>query len=273
MKLMATASADGLVKIWEASRNTLIREIPIPEEIHSVCFANHRGDLLLGTQKDILIIRMQHYLPLRILRDCLDVNFSDDLLETGPLFDSNIDFWEIFLGQVEEDSLNKWHTVIRKHLDDGFNTSDEDDLEEFNTYEGLEIEYNSIVMMQPEGEIARFQKKVSRIARKILEELNEEEFGNHEHIRSLLNTYVHEEVRRRLSNDPFGSFASRRGTKHLTYTKTFSLSAPQGLEVSEPTKMASFHRKWIEDNAPTSAKSNYVRILPLCKLLRNTVAP
>ncbi len=114
MRLMATASSDGLVKIWEASRNTLIREIPIPEEIHSVCFANHRGDLLLGTKKDILIIRMHHYLPLRILRDCLDVDFDDDQVETGPLFDSNIDFWEIFLDNVDADSLKKWHTVIRK---------------------------------------------------------------------------------------------------------------------------------------------------------------
>ena len=47
--LMATADADGLIKIWNAKKE-LIREVKFNEEISSVSFMNVKGDLLVGHQ-------------------------------------------------------------------------------------------------------------------------------------------------------------------------------------------------------------------------------
>ena len=58
--LMATADADGLIKIWNAKKE-LIREIKFNEPISSVTFINVKGDLLVGHQGQLSKIVMESY--------------------------------------------------------------------------------------------------------------------------------------------------------------------------------------------------------------------
>jgi WD40 repeat protein len=58
--LMATADADGLIKIWNA-RKELIREVKFNEPISSVTFMNVKGDLLVGHQGQLSKIAMESY--------------------------------------------------------------------------------------------------------------------------------------------------------------------------------------------------------------------
>ncbi|VDI05018.1 Hypothetical predicted protein, partial [Mytilus galloprovincialis] len=50
--LFATASEDGYIKIWNR-HNQLIREMGFGEPMHGLCFANIRGDILIGFQNHI----------------------------------------------------------------------------------------------------------------------------------------------------------------------------------------------------------------------------
>jgi WD40 repeat protein len=113
VKLAATVALDGIVKIWNLRDNSLLREIPITDNnISHLTFANERGDLLLGNAREILLVRIQDYMPPYFLRDMIECSFEDDLLESGPYFDSELDFWEIFIDKLDEEALASWHTAV-----------------------------------------------------------------------------------------------------------------------------------------------------------------
>lgn len=110
LNISATISKDNLIKIWDMSTNILIREIGISEVASSIGFANPRGDLLIGAQNDIFLLRMEDYLPNRILRGCLDFDFEDDVMDAGLSFNSELDFWKIFKSDEQKmsEALEKY---------------------------------------------------------------------------------------------------------------------------------------------------------------------
>ncbi|KAJ3092885.1 WD repeat-containing protein 87 [Quaeritorhiza haematococci] len=128
LTLFATASKDGTVKLWDGQESTLVREIQFNEIVWSVCFANERGDLLVGMSEQIALVRMQDYLPLLVLKQAFDRGengFQDDVFELPIMFDSNLDFWEIYRVMLEKAGVvvQTWHVNRRSGQDD----SDSDD--------------------------------------------------------------------------------------------------------------------------------------------------
>ena len=90
--LFATSSKDGHVKIWD-SENHLASEINFGESLASVCFANSRGDLLVGFQKHISMIQAWDYLPDAVLKMNRDSPLIMDCIEQTMTFDPSLEFW------------------------------------------------------------------------------------------------------------------------------------------------------------------------------------
>ena len=90
LRLFATTSLDGLVKIWSAS-NQLVAEIDFGESLLSACFSNSRGDLLVGFQRQVCCVSSSHYLP----SSYLSLNhYSSSLIAEKPIpFDPSLQFW------------------------------------------------------------------------------------------------------------------------------------------------------------------------------------
>ncbi|KAI9099874.1 hypothetical protein DFS34DRAFT_511693 [Phlyctochytrium arcticum] len=117
-RIFATSSLDGSVKIWDAAENVLIRELQFAEPIATLCFANPRGDLLISLPDQIVLVKLQDYMPipyLRLLYERGDI--PDDVPEDPTLFDSNLDFWQLYKEEVEEGEI-AWH-VDEKLKNDG----------------------------------------------------------------------------------------------------------------------------------------------------------
>jgi WD40 repeat protein len=92
LSLFATSGKDGYVKVWN-KENHLVSEIEFGESLASVCFANSRGDLLVGFQKHVSLIQARDYLP----EGVIDANYRDtlveDCMEQPMTFDSDLEFW------------------------------------------------------------------------------------------------------------------------------------------------------------------------------------
>ena len=86
MDIFATSSDDWSVKIWNREAK-LIKEICFDESLRGVCFANPRGDLLVGFQSHISIVPLTNYLPLNFLEMLSSMQFPDDVFEDTVSFD------------------------------------------------------------------------------------------------------------------------------------------------------------------------------------------
>ena len=66
IKIFLTAGKDGFIKIW-SNDNQLIREMNFAEPIYASCFANDRGDVLVGYGTHVCSVSVINYLPLENL--------------------------------------------------------------------------------------------------------------------------------------------------------------------------------------------------------------
>ena len=91
LKLFATSSRDGHVKIWN-NGNQLISELEFGDTLGSACFANVKGDLLVGFQNHVCVVRAEDYL-LSDYVDAARVSPFSDVEEKPITFDSELEFW------------------------------------------------------------------------------------------------------------------------------------------------------------------------------------
>ena len=63
------------------------------ESLCGVCFANSRGDILVGFQSHISLVTILNYLPLSYLEILSRMNFDDDPFEDQVQFDDLLKFW------------------------------------------------------------------------------------------------------------------------------------------------------------------------------------
>ena len=101
-------------------------EIQFNETISCFCFANERGDLLVGIKDQISLVRVQDCndsflkfyrfpfqldMPYNFLRCLLTMNFEDDKQEFAIAFDPNLDFWEYHYNEQiqKNNSVSEWH--------------------------------------------------------------------------------------------------------------------------------------------------------------------
>lgn len=90
--LFATSSEDHCVKIWN-SDNQLVREMCFDESLCGVCFANSRGDILVGFQSHISLVTILNYLPLSYLEILSKMHFDNDPFEDHVQFNDLLKFW------------------------------------------------------------------------------------------------------------------------------------------------------------------------------------
>ncbi|XP_053105113.1 WD repeat-containing protein 97 isoform X2 [Hemicordylus capensis] len=62
LKLFASASRDGSVKLWDM-KNQLLRHLKLNTVPESLAFANHQGDLLVGIERHLYLIHHNKFLP------------------------------------------------------------------------------------------------------------------------------------------------------------------------------------------------------------------
>ncbi|KAH9248409.1 hypothetical protein BASA81_013949 [Batrachochytrium salamandrivorans] len=123
--IWASANDDGTVKIWD-SENIIIREIQFGEAISCLCFANNRGDLLVGIADQISIVRVQDYMTYPMLRHIVDRDYVDDITEIPISFDPSLDFWEYrYEHELRENGkVEGWH-VQKEEIQDIRKAEDE----------------------------------------------------------------------------------------------------------------------------------------------------
>ncbi|KAL9984788.1 hypothetical protein ACROYT_G007121 [Oculina patagonica] len=90
--LFATSSEDHCVKIWNTD-NQLVREMCFDESLCGVCFANSRGDILVGFQSHISLVTILNYLPLPYLEMLSKMHFDNDPFEDHVQFNDLLKFW------------------------------------------------------------------------------------------------------------------------------------------------------------------------------------
>ncbi|KAJ3324179.1 WD repeat-containing protein 87, partial [Gonapodya sp. JEL0774] len=91
LNLFATASVDGTVKVW-TRECALVREVQFNEPVSAVEFLNSRGDLVVGLEDGVNIVKCQDYLPRHILLAILKQSHEDDPVEALPVFEPGPDF-------------------------------------------------------------------------------------------------------------------------------------------------------------------------------------
>lgn len=78
LNLVATSCEGGQIKIWSTNNvrgygdKQLIREINFPSKVDSVCFLNEQGDILVGHERRLSVIKFQTYWPFRDERGNVD---------------------------------------------------------------------------------------------------------------------------------------------------------------------------------------------------------
>ncbi|CAF2479912.1 unnamed protein product [Rotaria sp. Silwood2] len=75
LKLIATGSLDGTLRIWNG-KNQLIRMIVIHDNIHSLHFSNESGDLILGISDHLYKMHHSSYLPKAIIFKTISMEFK-----------------------------------------------------------------------------------------------------------------------------------------------------------------------------------------------------
>ncbi|XP_077997831.1 WD repeat-containing protein 87-like [Glandiceps talaboti] len=90
--LFASTSCDGSVKIWN-KENQLVRELCLDGTVRGVCFANDRGDLLVGFQNHVSYIPIVNYLPQSVLEKIVIEEFPDEPIEEALEFNPDLQLW------------------------------------------------------------------------------------------------------------------------------------------------------------------------------------
>ncbi|XP_060134187.1 WD repeat-containing protein 97 isoform X2 [Zootoca vivipara] len=78
LKLVASSSRDGSVKIWDIE-NKLLRHLKMNTIPESLAFANHWGDLLVGLERHVFLIHHNKYLPNHYKMKLLCARFLEPL--------------------------------------------------------------------------------------------------------------------------------------------------------------------------------------------------
>ncbi|KAJ3386033.1 WD repeat-containing protein 87 [Lobulomyces angularis] len=134
--IWATSGTDGTIKIWKRENDgeaLVIREIQFNEPIQAVCFCNKPGDLLVGLQDQISLVRLQDYFPVKLLRQSEKLKFIDDIIETPLMFDTQLDFWEF----VYDNDLKKHGKIDFWHLQKKLKVEHKND----NSLNNEQVEY------------------------------------------------------------------------------------------------------------------------------------
>ncbi|XP_066284648.1 WD repeat-containing protein 87-like [Branchiostoma lanceolatum] len=89
LDLFATTGKDACVKIWN-TENKLVKELVLDNTLQGVCFANDRGDLLIGYQSHVSYVPLLNYLPKLYLEELVETDVLDEQLEEPVPYDPSL---------------------------------------------------------------------------------------------------------------------------------------------------------------------------------------
>ncbi|XP_067652672.1 WD repeat-containing protein 97-like isoform X2 [Haliotis asinina] len=89
MKLFATSSMDGTIRIWNET-NTLTRLLRLNTTPLSIGFCSHKGDLLLGTGDHLFKIPHERFLPRAYKFRMVSMKFEEEPSEEPIAYDDNL---------------------------------------------------------------------------------------------------------------------------------------------------------------------------------------
>ncbi|XP_052813918.1 uncharacterized protein LOC128240971 [Mya arenaria] len=96
LNLILTSGLDGYVKVWN-HHNELLREMNFATPIYAACFANNKGDILVGYGTNVCSVAATTYLPLKELQTLLGLNahtlYSKNIREVPVRFDHKSEPW------------------------------------------------------------------------------------------------------------------------------------------------------------------------------------
>ncbi|KAI9102055.1 hypothetical protein DFS34DRAFT_647837 [Phlyctochytrium arcticum] len=94
--LFVTASKDATIRVWD-TQNALVREIQFQENIHSLAVANAKGDLVIGIQNRVDIIRHYSYLPPGYMQAVQKLELAPIIAEPPIPFDDARTNWKALI--------------------------------------------------------------------------------------------------------------------------------------------------------------------------------
>ncbi|XP_066288526.1 WD repeat-containing protein 97-like isoform X2 [Branchiostoma lanceolatum] len=160
MKVFASSSLDGTVKIWN-EENSLIRIIKLNVAPHSVAFCSQRGDLLVGIGKHLHRIEYNHYMPKTYIFRMVSMQFPE------PFQEEPISFNNEHLNQLNQRDIKRLknaHSSLFRfdHFMDILSVEEEEELhreerEKEQVYAVLKARDNELLKIKS-GELTR-QKK------------------------------------------------------------------------------------------------------------------
>ncbi|TPX76254.1 hypothetical protein CcCBS67573_g02463 [Chytriomyces confervae] len=96
--LFVTTSRDCTIRIWDMF-NSLVREIKFHDPLECLCVSSARGDLLVGIQSRIDIIKYNLYLPPGYIKSAEALPANGDATESPIQFDEKFDFLSNYMAQ------------------------------------------------------------------------------------------------------------------------------------------------------------------------------
>ncbi|XP_078609393.1 uncharacterized protein LOC144880786 isoform X1 [Branchiostoma floridae x Branchiostoma japonicum] len=171
MKVFASSSLDGTVKIWN-EENSLIRIIKLNVAPHSVAFCSQRGDLLVGIGKHLHRIEYNHYMPKTYIFRMVSMQFPEPFLEE-PISFNNEHLNQLAPRDVKR--LKNAHSSLFRfdHFMDILSVEEEEELhreerEKEQIYAVLQARDNELLKIKS-GELTR-QKKPKLNKKKVKSE-------------------------------------------------------------------------------------------------------
>ncbi|KAJ3069526.1 WD repeat-containing protein 87 [Podochytrium sp. JEL0797] len=172
LNLFASSSLEGVVKIWDGYGNILLKEIQFGSSVLSICFLNHRGDLLIGTANQVILLKSQDYLPTFLLKELMLLHIPTDLNESPLTFDESLDFWQLY----RENLAKKGKDLSRWHLEDeAVDTPGEEEREVSNKADELERKYAEAAALLAQQELEENQRKKKETWQQLLRRKKEME--------------------------------------------------------------------------------------------------
>lgn len=125
MKLYASSSLDGTIRIWDETNN-LIRLLKLKTMPYSVGFCSERGDLLVGISHHLYKIPYTAYLPKAYIFKMVSMRFADPKPETPfPVDENQIKK----LSKREYTRLKKSHSSFKyNHFEDILTKEEEEEV-------------------------------------------------------------------------------------------------------------------------------------------------
>ena len=91
MRLVASSSTDGTIKIWN-EQNILVKSIKLNAVPHGLCFASERGDILVALGTHVHHIPHTAYLPRQYRLRMVAMQFPEQVL-----IEKTLDSWNEFI--------------------------------------------------------------------------------------------------------------------------------------------------------------------------------